>query len=147
MKNIILLVEDELKTGQLLKDALEEEDIDAVWAQDGNEALKAFEKGKFDLIVLDLKLPGMSGEDILERIREIDQYVEVVVYTNYGEPAVMQKLMNLGVDGYVKKGPSADLYEMVEKIKSKIDPFSEDERIAIINNLPDSTTIDRNKGN
>lgn len=138
MENIILLVEDEQKTGELLKEALEQEFIEVVWAQDGLIALESFEKGKFDLIVLDLKLPGMSGEDILERIREIDPYVEVLVYTNYGDPEIMQKLINFGVDGYIRKGASADIWEMVDAIKRKIDPFSEVERKAILDSLPDS---------
>ena len=138
MENIILLVEDELKTGELLKEALELEKIEVIWAQDGLKALENFEKGKFDLIVLDLKLPGLSGEDILERIRQIDPYVEVVVYTNYGDPEIMQKLINFGVDGYIRKGASANIWEMVDAIKKKIDPFSEVERKAILDSLPNS---------
>ena len=61
MKNIILLVEDEKKTGETLKQALESEGIEVIWAEDGKYAVAQMERGKFDLIILDLKLPGMSG--------------------------------------------------------------------------------------
>jgi CheY-like chemotaxis protein len=124
----ILLVEDEEKTGALLKEALEDEKIDVLWEKDGVDALARVEKGKFDLIVLDLKLPGMTGDAVLEEIRKIDKYVEVLVYTNYSDPKVMQKLINLGVEGYVKKGAAANLWEMVDEVKRKLDPFTSDER-------------------
>jgi DNA-binding response OmpR family regulator len=136
MRNSILLVEDELKTGDMLKMALESEGLDVVIAEDGNKAIEMFSGGQFDLIILDLKLPGMTGEIVLEKIREIDPYVEVLIYTNYGDPEIMQKLINLGVEGYVRKGPSADLWELVELVKSKLDLFSEDEREKILSSVP-----------
>ena len=85
------------KTGLLLKQALESENIDTVWVRDGKSALEKMEKGKFDLVILDLKLPGPSGDEVLEGIRKVDPYVEVVVYTNYEDPPVMKRLINLGV--------------------------------------------------
>lgn len=137
MKNIVLLIEDEKKTAEMLKRALESEDIDVVWAEDGYAALKQMERGKFDLIILDLKLPGMSGDEVLEKIRDIDRYVEVFVYTNYEEPPVMKNLINLGIDGYINKGASADLWEMVKKVKEKLDPFSEEERVELLKYVPE----------
>ncbi len=137
MKNIVLLIEDEKKTAEMLKRALESEDIDVVWAEDGYVALKQMERGKFDLIILDLKLPGMSGDEVLEKIRDIDRYVEVFVYTNYEEPPVMKNLINLGIDGYINKGASADLWEMVKKVKEKLDPFSEEERVELLKYVPE----------
>lgn len=136
-KNIVLLIEDEKKTAEMLKRALESEDIDVVWAEDGYAALKQMERGKFDLIILDLKLPGMSGDEVLEKIRDIDRYVEVFVYTNYEEPPVMKNLINLGIDGYINKGASADLWEMVKKVKEKLDPFSEEERVELLKYVPE----------
>jgi len=127
MKNLILLVEDEKKTGEMLKQALESEGIEVIWAQNGKSALDEMEKGRFDLIILDLKLPEISGDEVLEGIRRMDPYVEVVVYTNYQEPPVMKRLINLGIEGYINKGADADLWDTVEKVKARLDPFSEDE--------------------
>lgn len=137
MKNTVLLVEDEKKTGEMLKRALESEEIDVVWAVDGQSALDEMEKGRFDLIILDLKLPELSGDEVLEGIRKTDPYVEVIVYTNYQEPPVMKKLVNLGIEGYLNKGADADLWDMVDKVKAKLDPFSEEEIDALLEAAPD----------
>lgn len=136
---MVLLIEDEPKTGEMLKKALETEDINVEWHKDGASALETFEKGKFDLVILDLKLPKMSGDEVLEKIRGIDPYVEVLIYTNYQDPPVMKKLINLGIEAYVNKGPEADLWDTVEAVKKKLDPFSEDEQEDLLNSLPENT--------
>lgn len=136
MKYRILLVEDELKTGEMLKKALELQDIAVDWIIDGSEAIKVFNRNMYDLVVLDLKLPGLTGDQVLEEIRKEDQYTEVMVYTNYQDPPVMKKLINLGVDAYIHKGADADLWGTVEKIKEKLEPFSEEKVDDILKALP-----------
>ena len=143
MKNTILLIEDEKKTGEMLKLALESEGIEVIWAVDGKSALDKMEKGRFDLIILDLKLPEISGDEVLEGLRSIDPYVEVIVYTNYQEPPVMKKLINLGVEGYINKGADADLWGMVEKVKARLDPFSEEERERLLEAAPEGIFRER----
>jgi DNA-binding response OmpR family regulator len=137
LKNTLLLVEDEKKTGEILKRALETEDIVVTWALDGQSAIHSMEKGKFDLIILDLKLPGMSGDEVLEHIRNIDPYVDVIVYTNYQEPPVMKKLINLGIDRYINKGADADLWQTVEMVKERLRPLSEVERGRLLEATPE----------
>ncbi|MCK7315158.1 response regulator [Enterobacter cloacae] len=134
--NTILLVEDEVKTAEMLKGALEEEGIEVQWVNNGEDALRLIHPGSYDLIILDLKLPGMTGDEILENLRRIDPYVDVVVYTNYQDPPVMRKLINLGVDGYISKGATADLWDTVKQIKEMLDPMSEDERENLLKQLP-----------
>ncbi len=137
MPNKVLLVEDEAKTADMLKKALVSEGIDVVLAIDGAQAKQQIEKGKFDLIVLDLKLPLFSGDQVLEYIREKDPYVEVIIYTNYQDPPTMKKLINLGVDGYINKGSTADLWATVSTIKNKLDPFSNEKKDALLESTPD----------
>jgi len=139
MKNSVLLVEDEKKTADMLRQALESEDIDVTAVTDGRAALDVVAKGKFDLIILDLKLPGINGDEVLEEIRKIDPYVEVLVYTNYQEPPVMKKLINLGVEGYISKGAEADLWDTVEKVKAMLDPLSQQERDDVLASTPPGT--------
>ena len=136
MKSRVLIVEDEPITGEMLKKALEKEDIEVVLAADGPAALKGMEPGTYDLVVLDLKLPGMSGDQVLEAIRKIDRFVEVVVYTNYQDPPVMKNLIRLGVQEYISKGPAADLWEAVEIIKRRLNPLSQEEREELLQALP-----------
>lgn len=136
MTNEVLLVEDERKTGEMLRDALQSEGISVNWAMDGPTALEKLNKSSPDLIILDLKLPGMTGDEVLERIRAVDKFVDVIVYTNYQDPPVMQKLINLGVEGYISKGAEADLWETVEKVKRLLDPFTEEETEDLLRTLP-----------
>jgi len=137
MKYQILLVEDEPITADALRQALVSESvdgqgIDVTVAIDGRVALKNIAPGKFDLVVLDLKLPHLTGDEVLTELRKIDPYVDVVVYTNYQDPPVMKKLMNLGVAGYINKGADADLWATVEKIKARLAPVSDSERKALL---------------
>lgn len=136
MASEVLLVEDERKTAEMLRDALVSEGINVTWVQDGPSAIESINNSSPDLIILDLKLPGMTGDQALERIREIDQFVDVIVYTNYQDPPVMQKLINLGVEGYISKGASADLWETVEKVKEILDPFSSEQREKLLQRIP-----------
>ncbi len=138
-----MLVEKEKKTGEMLKKALETEGIAVDLALDGKTAIKSMQKGKYDLIILELKLPEMSGADVLESIRETDPYVEVIVYTNYPvdsfDPSVIKKLFKYGVEEYVNKGADADLWEMVEKVKAILAPFSEKARNDLFEAMPEAS--------
>ena len=145
MIGTVMLVEDEKKTAEMLKQALESEDIEVLWVQNGKTALQEMKRGRFDLIILDLKLPEMTGDEVLEGIRRIDTYENVIVYTNYQEPPVMKKLINLGVEGFISKGADADLWETVNKVKSLLDPFSEDEKDALLSSLPQSAFVNPHK--
>jgi len=144
----VMLVEDEIKTAEMLKQALESEEIEVLWVENGRDALQAMKKERFDLIILDLKLPEMMGDEVLKGIRKIDRYVSVIIYTNYQDPSmmqIMQNLINLGVDGYISKGADADLWATVTKVKSLLDPFSEDEKNDLLSSLPEEAFVNPHK--
>lgn len=136
MSSEVLLVEDEQKTAEMLRDALISEGITVKWVENGTLAIESLKESPPDLVILDLKLPGMSGDLVLEKIREIDKFVDVIVYTNYQDPPIMQKLINLGVEGYISKGADADLWETVEKVKSILDPFNSEDRENLLQRIP-----------
>jgi len=69
---------------------------------------------------------------VLREIRKIRPYVFVIIYTNFSEFADIKALANIGIDGYVNKGPDSDLKELVNIIKSKLEPFSIDDMGAIM---------------
>ena len=52
--------------------------------------------------------------------------VNIIVYTNYGKFGDIKKLVNLGINGYVNKGPKADLSELINMVKSKLEPMDEE---------------------
>ena len=131
----ILIVEDETKTGEYLQKALMKEGIDSDIGSDGKEGIELFQKNQYDLVVLDLKLPEFTGDEVLRRIRELDPYIEVIVYTNYEEPPVMKKLLNLQVSGFLKKGADANLWDTVDFIKSKLMPLPPEQVKEVLNRV------------
>ncbi|WP_303799663.1 response regulator transcription factor [Ruminococcus flavefaciens] len=136
--NRVLIIEDEMDTAQPVKDALALESIDADIACNGEKGIDLFTQNNYDLVLLDLKMPGMSGEDVLSQIRKEDPYVDVIVYTNYSEFADIKKLTNIGIDGYINKGPNANLDELIEAIKRKLAPLSEEQLQKLIEKTPES---------
>ena len=130
--NKILIIEDELMTATAVKEALELNEMQAEIAEDGIKGLELIKKNDYDLILLDLKMPKLSGEEVLKEIRKIRPYVFVIIYTNFSEFADIKALANIGIDGYVNKGPDSDLKELVKIIKEKLEPFSIDDMEAIM---------------
>ncbi len=135
--------EKEENIGTRLKKTLESEQIDVVWQTDGKSALAQLEKHPFDLILLELQLPDISGDQVLEGIRRLDPYVEVIVYTNYQVPPLLKKLINLGVDGYINKGTDTELLETVEQVKARLAPFSEAQRSRLLEALPEGMFLEK----
>lgn len=131
--NRILIIEDEVKTAIPVKEALELNGMQAEIAKDGEIGLKMVKEKEFDLILLDLKMPKMSGEDVLRKIRKIRPYVFVIIYTNFSDFTDLKVLANIGIDGYVNKGPDADLKELINIIKEKLEPFSIESMQTIVN--------------
>ena len=92
--NNVLIIEDEEVTARQVKAALEMHHVDADIAEDGRTGLQMFEKKDYDLILLDLRMPQMDGEEVLTQIREQDPFVDVIVYTNYKDFTDIKKLTN-----------------------------------------------------
>ena len=136
----ILIIEDEIATATPVKAALELEGINADIAKNGTEGLELFRQNDYDLILLDLKMPGMSGEEVLTEIRKIDPFIDVIIYTNYSDFSDIKKLTNIGIEGYVNKGPNAELSELLEMIKSKLAPLTEFVVGKLIDSLPEENT-------
>ncbi len=130
----ILIVEDERETAEYVKGALELENIQADIAYDGQEGLDKFHNNKYDLILLDLQMPKMTGEELLKEIRKENPYIDIVVYTNFERFGDIKKLVNMGINGYVNKGPSADLKELVSMVKEKLEPLDVDSMIGLVQN-------------
>ena len=122
--NKILIVEDESMTAKIVKEALNIQGMEADIAEDGEKGLGLIREREYDLILLDLKMPKLSGEEVLREIRKIRPYAFVIIYTNFSEFADIKALTNIGIDGYVNKGADADLNELINMIKDKLAPFS-----------------------
>lgn len=134
----VLIIEDEVETATLVKRALELESVEADIAKDGQEGIQKFEKNDYDLVLLDIKMPKMNGEDVLREIRKNDPFIDVIVYTNFSEFADIKALTNIGIQGYINKGPQADLKELVDTIMRFLSPISYDDLNKLINKTPQS---------
>jgi DNA-binding response OmpR family regulator len=133
----ILIIEDEKDTAEPVKEALKLNGFDADIAEDGEKGLEMFRQNEYELVLLDLKLPKMSGEEVLRKIREFRPYVYVIVYTCFSEFANIKTLTNIGIDGYVNKGPDADLKELITMVKGKLDPFDKEGLKQLLSNVAD----------
>lgn len=134
--NNVLIIEDEIATAEPVRDALQLNNVNADIAQDGETGLAMFEKKDYDLILLDLKMPGMDGEAVLGRIRKEDPFVDVIIYTNYEDFADIKKLTNIGIQGYINKGAKADLDVLVNTILKKLAPLDEESVGQIMRHTP-----------
>jgi signal transduction histidine kinase len=81
----ILVVDDEPQVRELMGEILEFEGCEATLAENGNEALRLFEAGKFDAVFTDVGMPGMNGWELARAIRALDRDVPLAVITGWGE--------------------------------------------------------------
>lgn len=115
--NNILIVEDEKNISDVIKAYLEKEGYNTFLAFDGKKALDIFENEKIDLIILDLMLPIISGEEVCTRIRNLSE-VPIIMLTAKSEEDDKIQGLSLGADDYVVKPFSTR--ELVERVKAII---------------------------
>lgn len=103
----ILIVEDEEPLALGLRDALQHAGHEVTLAHEGPKALELMQKQSFDLVVLDLMLPGMNGLDVLARLREQRHDARVLILTALADEDSLLRGFQLGADDYVAKPFSA----------------------------------------
>ena len=99
----VLIIEDRKDLALMLKKVLEEREHSAVVAFDGPNGLMHAETGDFDAIVLDLMLPGISGQDIARKLRSANNRVPILVLTARDTVGDTVITLDLGVDDYLTK--------------------------------------------
>jgi two-component system, OmpR family, response regulator len=99
----VLVVEDDLGIGELVRDALTREGYAVDWAQDGNEALSLSSSFPYDLLVLDIMLPGTDGFTIAKTLRVHKQTVPILMLTARDGVDDRVKGLELGADDYLIK--------------------------------------------
>ncbi|HUX93527.1 MAG TPA: sigma-54 dependent transcriptional regulator [Ignavibacteriaceae bacterium] len=115
-KEKILIVDDEKIVRESLFHWFEEEGYEVDTAEDGENALKKFEKIKFDLLLVDMKMPGMSGLELLSRIKSIDNDSVVILITAFASvPTAISALKNGAYDYVTKPVDPDELAHLVQK--------------------------------
>ena len=111
----ILLVEDEESFVDALTIGLDREGFDVAVARDGQQAVALFAKENFDIVLLDLMLPKMSGLDVCRQIRASSE-VPIIIVSAKGEEVDMVLMLEIGADDYVTK--PYRLRELVARIRA-----------------------------
>lgn len=110
----ILLVDDEANVRRVFSDVLKKEGYIVKGVKDGPEAIKAVEQEKFDLALVDLRMPRMNGIEVLENIKKIKPNIPVIIYTGYGSVTTAVESMRRKAADYLNKPFSP------EELKSSI---------------------------
>ena len=104
----ILIIDDEPHLPHQFARYLRKHGYEVATVADGESGLEVLQKDNIDLVLLDLRLPKMSGLEVLERIRETDQELPVVMLTAYGDVQTAVAAMKLGAVDYLLKGFDLD---------------------------------------
>ena len=103
VEGVVLVVDDDPRIRGLLRDIVSRQGYKVVVVDNGEQALEQVEKRHFDLIFLDLVLPGISGLETLSVIKERDRKAVVVIITGYGDDPIAIEAMSMGPLFLVRK--------------------------------------------
>jgi len=117
MKKTILVVDDEENIRFLYKEELTDEGYEVILAGNADEALEKIGRQRPDLITVDIKMPGMDGLEFLQKLKEEEKEIPVILCSAYG--SYKQDFRVWASDAYVVK--SADLSELKGAIKDILD--------------------------
>ena len=110
----ILVVDDQLGVRRLLFETFREDQHEVEMAANGEKALLLLNSFEPDLILMDMKMPGMNGIETLAQIRSVNQKVGVIMMTAYGDAQNMEQAKELGILYYI--GKPFDLFELRERV-------------------------------
>ena len=92
----VLIVDDDARVLDVIRDIVIERGYQVVTAENGERAIEEIERQHFDLVLLDLVLPGLSGIEVLRKLKAEDDEVMVVIVTGYGDYPIALDAMSLG---------------------------------------------------
>ncbi len=113
----ILVVDDEDAVRALIRRTLEEKGYRVVTVADGNEGLAKLDQGGIDLVLLDIKMPGLDGFQVLELIRRRSN-LPVIMLTGMDQVSALYDSLDIGADDYITK-PFSPL-ELVARVRAKL---------------------------
>ncbi len=113
----ILVVDDDELLLEIIKTSLESEGFSVSAAKEGKTAIENFNRFKPDLVILDIKLPGLSGHEVLQNIRKLSN-IPIIILTGVIESDMESLTKQLGADDYIRK-PFIPL-EMVARVRATL---------------------------
>jgi DNA-binding response OmpR family regulator len=132
----ILLAEDDIDFGAILKQYLELQNFSVIWAKDGEEALELFKINSFDICVLDVMMPKIDGFTLAEKMVDCNPEIPFVFLTARNQNEDKIKGLKLGADDYIVKPFEAD--ELVLRLTNII---KRTEKRSLSNAIPNQIQI------
>lgn len=111
----LLIVDDEVNFLNSIAQRLEMRGFEVTKATNGEEAIKAAQSQKYDLALLDLKMPGMDGKQVLEILKREHKFIEVIMLTGHGSLESAVECTKLGAFSYLPKPYELD--KLIEVLK------------------------------
>lgn len=120
----VLIVEDDENINSLLREALTRHGLNCVQAYSGTDGLRIFKSDKFDLVLLDLMMPGMTGETLTQRIREVSK-VPIIIVSAKSSVDSKVDLLSSGADDFI--GKPFELKELIARVDVQLRKVSSEE--------------------
>ncbi len=117
MKKKVLIADDEVSIRRLYERELKKEGYEVLTAENGQEAIQQVQSHKPDLVILDIRMPGMDGIQVLSRILEENNELPVIISTAYS--SYKENFMSWAADAYVVK--SSDLSELKSTVRAVLE--------------------------
>jgi DNA-binding response OmpR family regulator len=115
MSTKILLVDDEPDFTDPIEFWLKKRDFEVAVVNNGEDAIKNIKENKPDIVFMDINMPGLSGVETLERIREFDSELPVIMLTAYGTGKDLKKAADLKISGFFpKQSEYTDLLKVID---------------------------------
>jgi anti-anti-sigma factor len=107
----ILVIDDEKPTLVMFRLTLSAQGYDVFTAENGQEGLEIFSREKPEIVLTDIKMPGMNGVEVLKRIKAIDPAAQVIVITGHGDMDLAIQALNLDAADFINKPVQRELLE------------------------------------
>ncbi len=118
--NLILVVDDRLEDRETLKDILESKGHKVKTAGDGYQAIELVKQGRFDIIFIDVKMPGIDGVKTFEEVHKIKPDIPVIMVTGYSVEELVKEAIDKGAYACVYKPLDMDkILKIIEEVKKK----------------------------
>ncbi len=135
----ILIVDDESSQRDLLRGFLANQGYDVLTAADGEEACSLFSREPIQLAILDHRMPGLTGDEVLKKLKALNPMVHAIIITAYGNVDTAVTTIKLGADDYLEK--PVDLSVLLQKIQQIEGQIVIEEDVASVNEAIETSTL------
>jgi len=139
----VLVIDDEKTTLSMFQMFLKAYGYTVLTAENGEKGLEVFDQEKPDLVITDIKMPGVDGMQVLSRIKEISPGTEVIIITGYGDSDLTVQAMKLNATDFLHKPIGKDaLQQALHRARERLDLLERHEEQITLNMADDLAILD-----